>query len=386
MDNLIKWQNQKIIKIITGVRRCGKSTLLQQFQNYLQENGVSPEQCIAINFEDITAEPLQEYHALYEYVVGKLIPNKMNYLFFDEIQFVPKFQKAINSLLLRDNVDIYLTGSNAYLLSGELATLLSGRYIEIKMQPFTFKEFHFFLQGTPQEDFLLYCKKGGFPYAAGLQDEEQEDQYLSSIYDSILLKDVAARKKTIDLPLINNLMRFLADNIGNIVSSKKIADYLTSDGRKTNAVTITSHLKALKDAFIIYEAKRYDIKGKQLLRSLEKYYLTDLGFRSFLLGPQTKDLGRILENIVYLELVHRGYNVTVGKMREKEVDFIAEKKGAKIYFQVSASVKDPQTFKREITPLRETGDSYPKYILSLDEELLGEDGINQKNIIDFLLE
>ena len=386
METLKKWQDKKIIKIITGIRRCGKSTLLKQFQEYLQDSGIPLKQCIAINFESMASEPLMEYHALYDYVTSKLKKKKMNYLFFDEIQLVPQFQKVINSLFLLDNVDIYLTGSNAHLLSGELATLLSGRYVEIKMQPFTFKEFHTYLKGNPQNDFSLYCKKGGFPYVLSLTDEEQENQYLSSIYDSIILKDVAARKSTIDLPLINTLTRFLADNIGNFVSNKKIADFLTSDGRKTTSVTIASYVEALKNAFTIYEAKRYDIKGKQILCSLEKFYLADIGLRTFLLGSYTKDFGRILENIVYMELLHRGYNVTIGKLREKKIDFIAEKKGNKIYYQVAASVLDPRTFQREIAPLKSITDNFPKYIISQDKEMLGDNGITQKNIVDFLLE
>ena len=386
IDKLRKLRDQKVIKVITGVRRCGKSTLLQMYRDELLADGVSADCCIAINFEDISFEQLREYHKLYEYVLEHLVEGKMNYVFLDEIQCVPEFQRAVDSLFLRDNVDLYLTGSNAYMLSGELATLLSGRYIEISMLPLSFQEYYELVGGDKKTTFRNYFSRGGFPYAASIEDTWVRNEYLLGIYNTVLLKDIVERKRISDVPLLESVIRFLFDNVGSIVSAKKIADSLTSDGRKTTAVTVDSYIQALKDAFILYEVNRYDVKGRQHLKSLEKYYIVDSGLRTMLLGDRIRDFGHVLENIVYLELNRRGYRVSIGKVGNLEVDFIAEKNGQKIYYQVAASILDPATYEREFAPLKAIRDSFPKYVLTLDEFPMGEDGINQLNIIDFLLE
>lgn len=384
-DQLRQWKNQPIIKVITGVRRCGKSTLLRLFQEELIAGGIKTEQCIAINFEDIAFEPLTDYHLLYDYLLERLVPGKMTYIFLDEIQQVNEFQKVVNSLQLKANVDLYLTGSNAYMLSGELATLLSGRYIEISMLPLSFREYYEIVGGEKQQAFTAYYRNGGFPFTATLTVQETLREYLQGVYSTVLLKDIAARKRISDIPLLESVIRFLADNIGNIVSGKKIADSLNSAGRKTTASTVDTYVQALKDAYILYEADRFDIKGKQHLASLEKYYFVDPGLRTFLLGERTCDIGRVLENIVYLELLRRGYRVSIGKVNTMEVDFVAEKGEDRIYYQVAASIMDETTYEREFKALKSILDHYPKYVLTMDTLPMGEDGIKQINIVDFLL-
>ena len=386
MQKLIQWKDRQVIKVVTGVRRCGKSTLLLMFREFLEKNGVDSKKCISINFEDLRYEDLKDYHKLYAYIMEHVTEEGRYYIFLDEIQLVPDFQKAVDSLYLHENVDLYLTGSNAAMLSGELATMLSGRYVEIRMLPLSFREYYELVGGDRKEAFNAYYRKGGFPYAALLQEEAIRRDYLMGIYNTVLLKDIVERKRIADVPLLEGIIRFLADNIGNVVSVKKISDSLTSDGRKTTAMTVDGYVQALKDAFILYEANRYDVKGKQYLRSLEKYYLVDIGLRSLLLGERVRDVGRILENIVYLELLRRGYRVSVGKVDTLEVDFVAESGDERIYYQVSASVLDPATYDREFRPLKRIHDNYPKYVLSMDDLPMGEDGIRQMNIIDFLLE
>ena len=386
MQKLIQWKDRQVIKVVTGVRRCGKSTLLLMFREFLEKNGVDSKKCISINFEDLRYEELKDYHKLYVYIMEHVTEEGRYYIFLDEIQLVPDFQKAVDSLYLHENVDLYLTGSNAAMLSGELATMLSGRYVEIRMLPLSFREYYELVGGDRKEAFNAYYRKGGFPYAALLHEEAIRRDYLMGIYNTVLLKDIVERKRIADVPLLEGIIRFLADNIGNVVSVKKISDSLTSDGRKTTAMTVDGYVQALKDAFILYEANRYDVKGKQYLRSLEKYYLVDIGLRSLLLGERVRDVGRILENIVYLELLRRGYRVSVGKVDTLEVDFVAESGDERIYYQVSASVLDPATYDREFRPLKRIHDNYPKYVLSMDDLPMGEDGIRQMNIIDFLLE
>ena len=386
MQKLIQWKDRQVIKVVTGVRRCGKSTLLLMFREFLEKNGVDSKKCISINFEDLRYEELKDYHKLYVYIMEHVTEEGRYYIFLDEIQLVPDFQKAVDSLYLHENVDLYLTGSNAAMLSGELATMLSGRYVEIRMLPLSFREYYELVGGDRKEAFNAYYRKGGFPYAALLQEDAVRRDYLMGIYNTVLLKDIVERKRIADVPLLEGIIRFLADNIGNVVSVKKISDSLTSDGRKTTAMTVDGYVQALKDAFILYEANRYDVKGKQYLRSLEKYYLVDIGLRSLLLGERVRDVGRILENIVYLELLRRGYRVSVGKVDTLEVDFVAESGDERIYYQVSASVLDPATYDREFRPLKRIHDNYPKYVLSMDDLPMGEDGIRQMNIIDFLLE
>jgi len=385
MEKLIKMKDKKIIKVVTGIRRCGKSTLLFMFRNYLLECGIADSQIIAVNFEDVANEPLLDYRRLHEYVTERLNPDKMAYVFLDEIQNVPEFQKAVDSFFIKDNVDVYITGSNAQMLSGELATLLSGRYIEISMLPLSFAEYYEMVGGDKRDAWNSYFKNGGFPYAAAIEDEDIRRDYLMGIYNTVLLKDVVARKRINDIPLLESVIKFLFDNIGSIVSSKKIADSLTSYGRKTTSVTVENYIEALTGAFVLYKAGRYDVKGKLHLKSLEKYYLVDVGLRRMLLGDKNADIGHILENIVYLELLRRGYTVDIGKVDDKEIDFIATIGGNKNYYQVAASILDPTTFAREIAPLKKVSDHYPKFILSMDELPMSEDGIKQVNIVDFLL-
>lgn len=386
MEKLKKLKDKKIIKVVTGIRRCGKSTLLLLFRQYLKECGVEDAQIVAVNFEDVASEPLLDYKKLHQYVTDRLVPGKMTYVFLDKVQNVRQFQKAVDSLFIKDHVDLYITGSNANILSGELATLLSGRYIEISMLPLSFAEYFELIGGDKRNAWNAYYRNGGFPYAAAIEDEDIRKDYIAGIYNTVLLKDIVTRKRISDIPLLESVIKFLFDNIGNIVSSKKISDSLTSYGRKTTSVTVENYIDALTEAFVLYKAGRYDVKGKQYLKSLEKYYLVDISLRRLLLGDKNTDIGHILENIVYLELIRRGYAVTIGKVDDKEIDFIAETGGDKIYYQVSASVLDPATFAREIEPLKKANDHYPKFILSMDEMPMGEDGIKQVNIVDFLLE
>lgn len=385
LDKLIQAKNKQIIKVVTGVRRCGKSTLLQQFQAYLRNHGVEERQIISLNFEKIENEPLLEYHALYAYVKERLLPGRMTYIFLDEIQAVPAFQRAVDSLFVLEHTDIYITGSNAYMLSGELATLLTGRYMEIQMLPLSFAEYLELTGGDRRNAWNRYFVNGGFPYAACIENEDIRRDYLQGIYHTVLLKDIVERKRIQDVSLLESVIRFLFDNVGNIVSAKKIADSLTSFGRKTTSATVENYIHALEESFILYRAGRYDIKGKQHLKSLEKYYLVDQGLRSLVSGGQGRDVGHVLENIVYLELRRRGYQVYVGKVGSQEIDFFVEKGDDRAYYQVSASVLDPLTYQREITPLKAVRDHYPKYIVTMDEVPMGEDGIKQINVVEFLL-
>ncbi|HQD39457.1 MAG: ATP-binding protein [Firmicutes bacterium] len=386
LEKLKKLKDKQIIKVVTGVRRCGKSTLLKQFQEYLKSCGVEERQIISINFEDVSNEPLMDYKALHDFVVKQLIPGKMTYVFLDEVQAVPQYQKAVDSLFIRDNVDLYITGSNAYLLSGELATLLSGRFIEIQMLPFSFAEYYEFVGGDKRDAWQAYFKNGGFPFAARLDDDEIRKDYLMGIYSTVLLKDIVARKGISNVPLLESVIKYLFDNIGSIVSSKKIADSLTSFGRRTSPITVENYIKALQESFVLYKASRYDIRGKQHLKSLEKYYLVDVGLRRLLLGNKNADIGHLLENIVYLELIRRGFSVDIGKVGDLGIDFVAHSGGDRVYYQVAASILDPSAYQREIRPLKKIADHYPKYILTMDEISMGEDGIKQRNILDFLLE
>lgn len=385
LDKIKKLKDKQVIKVVTGVRRCGKSTLLQQFRDYLRECGVDNSHIIAINFEDLAFEHLHDYKALYSYVTERLVPGQMTYVFLDEIQTVSDFQKAVDSLFIQENVDVYITGSNAHMLSGELATLLSGRYIEIRMLPLSFAEYYELVGGDRRTAWNSYFTHGGFPYTAQLDDDAVRREYLSGIYNTVLLKDIVSRKRIQDVPLLESVIKFLFDNIGNTVSSKKISDSLTFYGRKTTSVTVENYIEALMESFILYKAGRYDIKGKQYLKSLEKYYLVDVGLRRLLLGDKYSDIGHILENIVYLELIRRGYRVSIGKIGNLEIDFVAGNGDNRIYYQVAASVLDPSTFAREITPLKKVNDHYPKFIITMDELSINEDGIRQINVIDFLL-
>lgn len=389
LNKLIKLKDTKIIKVITGIRRCGKSTLLEMFREYLFQNGVQEEQITAINFEDMDYSELTDYKRLYSYLKERLIPNKMNYIFLDEIQLVESYQKAVDSLYIKENVDLYITGSNAYMLSGELTTLLSGRYIEMQMLPLSFKEYLDFIGDRTDlsRKYSDYIQFSSFPYAVSLKnDRSLIRDYLSGIYNTVLLKDVVSRKRISDVMLLESVIRFLFDNIGNRWSTKKISDTMTSNGRKISTHTVETYLSALIDSYIIYQAKRYDVKGKQILKTQEKYYIVDIGLRYYLLGNKGADMGHILENVVYLELLRRGYEVSIGKVDDMEVDFIASNNDGIEYYQVAATVRDADTLDRELKPFKKIADHFPKYLLTLDDDPpTFHNGIRQINALDFLL-
>lgn len=397
LDFLMRHKDKNVIKVITGIRRSGKSTLFEIYKDYLKSIGVSDdEQIISINFEDLEFEDYREYKNLYKYIINKLNPNKMNYIFLDEIQHVKQFEKAVDSLFIKSNVDIYITGSNAYFMSGELATLLTGRYVELNVLPLSFKEFcqayrendnYDYTVKTLSELYNLYITRSSFPYTASLNDEKGIKEYLRGIYDSVLLNDVVARYKISDVMLLESIVVFIFDSIGSPLSLKKIADTLTSKGRKTASLTVEKYVKALIESMLIYQAKRYNIKGKELLATNSKYYVADIGLRQILMSKTTNDQGHILENIVYLELLRRGYDVYVGNIDNREVDFVARMGQSTEYYQVSASVLDPVTLERELTPFNKIKDNYPKYLLTFDEIGAGSDyeGVKQLNVLEWLV-
>jgi len=389
LKKLIGFKDHPLIKVITGIRRCGKSTLLELFGEYLLENGVKNDQIISINFEDMNFSNLDDAQKLHDFVDSRLKKNAKNYVFLDEIQKVVDFQKAVDGLYIKKNVDIYITGSNAHLLSGELATLLSGRYVEIEMLPLSFKEY---IEFTGKNDlsrkFADYVRYSSFPFAVYLNnDAGKVRDYLSGIYNTVILKDVVAKKKIADMLMLESVVRFMFDNIGSLMSTKKIADTMTSDGRKISTHTVESYISALMDSFIIYRAKRYDVKGKQYLKTNDKYYICDIGLRSFLLGNKGGDAGYVLENVIYLELLRRGYDVYVGKVKDKEVDFVAIKQDTVEYYQVALTVRDENKLKTELASLQAISDHNPKYLLTLDDDPpANHNGIKQINAIDFLME
>lgn len=393
MKILWDWKDKKVIKVVTGVRRCGKSTLLSQFKSEVEKLG----ECntISINFDDLENEFLCDYHVLYQHLVEKIADGLMNYIFLDEIQFVPQFEKVVNSFFLKENVDIYITGSNAYMLSGEIATLLSGRYVEIKMLPFSFAEYaqfkRDFLKKEVAADETLYneyVSLGGFPYVASISnDKNLVRDYIRGIYSTIVLKDIIQRKKLSDSDVLEKVCKFTLSNVGNLISSKKVSDTLTSGGRKTAPATVENCYNALTESYLFYKATRYDIKGKEFLKSLEKYYAVDMGLRFFMLGIRTGDDGFILENVVFLELLRRGYEVYVGKYNDFEIDFVAKKDGLTEYYQVALSVRGQDTLERELRPFRLIKDNYPKFLITLDNSNdIDHDGITQVYAVKWLAE
>ena len=390
LKELLYWRDKQVIKVITGIRRCGKSTMFSLFIDELLKDGVEKEQIIRINLEDMAYEELLEYHKLYSYVKERLQSGKKTYIFLDEIQNCQEFERAVDSLFIQPDTDIYITGSNAFMLSGELATLLSGRYVTISMQPLSFAEFYSVCENMVKEQaFQEYMKYGGFPYITRLNgNEEAVRQYLEGIYNTILVKDVANREKISDLTILESIVRTLASNIGSPISTKKIADTLISNGRKISINTVDRYVRALVDSYIFYKVDRYDVKGRQYLKTFGKYYIADTGLRRLLTAESTSDMGHLLENIVYMELKRRYMRVGIGKIAEFETDFVVENADESAYYQVSASVLDEGTKERELRPLQKIKDNHPKVLLTLD--VIGKnanyDGIRQYNLIDWLLE
>ena len=388
MEKLASYREKRIIKVLTGIRRSGKSTILNEFKKKLIDEGISEKNIVSINFEDNSNNELLDPNKLHNYIIDKTDKNCMNYIFLDEIQNVNNFQKCVDSLFLRDYLDIYITGSNSYMLSGELATYLTGRYIQIHILPLSFKEYlSYYGEKDELKKYNEYITYGGFPYLINLDKPEEKIVYLDSIYNTVIMKDVIGRKKINDPLILESICRFLFDNIGSNVSTKKISDTLSSYGRKNSVHTIEEYLTALLDSYILYKVNRFDIKGKQLLKTQEKYYLSDLGLRTYLLGRSyNKDLGHILENVVFLELKRRGYRVYIGKNDTTEVDFVVEAEDEYVYIQVALSVRDEQTLKRELKPLDNISDHFKKYIITLDYDTNNYNGIKQISAIDFLLE
>lgn len=391
LEELKKWKDKDLIKVVTGIRRCGKSTLLELFIEYLKEEKIDEEHIVSINLESLEYN-FSNYKDLYFYVVSKIKDDKKYYVFLDEIQNIEGFQKAVDSLYIKKNIDIYITGSNAFLLSGELATLLTGRYVEIKMLPLSFKEYVSAFSGNNnyQSLFLEYMKNGGMPGTISVLDLGINDinKYLDSIFSTVVFKDIMARNKITDKTILENIIKFILDSIGSPISTKKISDTLTSKGMTISNHTVDKYITSFVESYLIYKVERFDVKGKNLLVRDYKYYSVDTGLRSYLLGKKANsDMGHILENIVYLELLRRGYRVYVGKVDDLEIDFVAENQGGLKYFQVSLTVRDAKVLERELRSLQRTGDHYPKYLITMDMDLSSDyDGITKINVIDWLLE
>ena len=389
MELLRQYKNKPLIKVITGIRRCGKSTLLAMFQDELKDTQTEQSHVISINFEDMANRNLLTAETLYEHLESLIVKEKMNYVFLDEIQMVADFERVANSIFIKKNVDLYITGSNAYFLSSELATLLTGRYIEIKMLPLSFKEY---ISAFPQpidlqQAYEKYIEFGSFPQAVELYKENPDlvTKYIQSIYDTVIYKDIAARKKIKNITVLQDVTKFVFDNISNIMSPKNIADYLTVNQRKTTNKTVESYISALAESFVIYPVNRYDLKGKKLLQTQKKYYLVDTAFRRLLSDTVPSDYGRVLENVVFLELKRRYDKVWIGKNREKEIDFVVKEREGYVYFQVALSVRNEKTKERELSAFN-VKDNYSKVLLTLDIEEGSIDGILQRNVLKWLLE
>ena len=401
LDFLVKSKDRQTIKVVSGVRRCGKSTLFEIYKDFLLENGVAKNQIISINFEDMDYEELTDYKKLYEYIKSKMIQNKRNYIFLDEIQHVDKFEKVVDSLFIKENTDLYITGSNAYFMSSELATLLSGRYIELKMLPLSFKEYYQakleYEKLEQKENRILktliqyyneYIVNSSFPYTLQLDsDLKNIHEYLSGIYNSVLLKDIVARLKISDVMRLESVVKYIFDNIGNLTSLSKIGNTLTSMGRKTDAKTIEKYIRGLTDSLLVHEVSRYNIKGKEFLSTLSKYYVADLGLRQMILGNRNIDMGHILENVIYLELLRRKGNVYVGQFDKNEIDFVVINSNEIEYYQVALTVLDENTLKRELDAFKNIKDNYPKYLITLDDVMVNTDydGIKVVNALEWLL-
>ena len=397
LEKLIEWKDDDVIKVVTGIRRCGKSTLLMQYQDYLKSMGIEENQIIAVNFEELEYEELCDYKKLYAYIKDRLVADKITYIFLDEIQKVPSFEKVVDSLYVKPNIDIYITGSNAYMLSGDLATLLTGRYVEISMLPLSFSEYMQLSDKDKESAFADYIKYGGLPFVATMdRTDDKVDTYLEGIYNTVIVKDIEDRqkrqesnsdkRKINDIPLLKTIAKYLSSVIGSPVSLRGITNYLVSSGRKISANTVSNYVDALIESFIFYPAERFDIVGKQLLKANKKYYMVDLGIRNHILPRKYYDLGFSVENIVFFELLRRGCKVTIGKYQENEVDFVAERRGEFTYIQVTADMVSESTFDREMKPLYAIQDNYEKIVLTLDKLTVGNyDGIKVVNVIDWLL-
>ena len=395
LEKLDQFKDKQIIKVVTGIRRCGKSVLLEQFREKLLSSGVTADSIISVNFENPDFEPLQNARALYEYVSARLQKEHMTYIFLDEVQQCEEFQKAVDGLFIKKNTDLYLTGSNSTMLSGELATLLSGRYITIEMTPLSFSEYSEgrkeMISGKPQLPpveslYRDYVRFGSFPFILQFgNNEESIHQYLDGIYHTIILKDIVSRYQIKDVMILEDVLKFLMHNIGSPSTSKKISSTLTSAGRKTSQPTVDMYLQYLSDCFLVYPVQRYDIKGKQYLKSLCKYYISDTGLRNYLLGFRDIDAGHILENLVYLELRRRGYKIYTGKAGTAEVDFVAVNQKETVYIQSAETVKPSGTLERELAPLKSISDFYPRVLITADYDFNNDyNGIRHINAYEFL--
>lgn len=398
LQQLLSWKDEQVIKVVTGIRRCGKSTLLRQYQAVLRANGVSEEQIVSVNFEELEYEHLLDYKKLYEYIKERLYADKTTYIFLDEIQKVPDFEKVVDSLYVKKRTDVYITGSNAYMLSGDLATLLTGRYIEISMLPLSFREYCEATGGASDTAFAAYLHSGGMPYIALMdKNTEKAEAYLEGIYNTVIVRDIEDRqshresdpdkRKITDIALLKTIARYLASVVGSPVSVRSVTNYLISGGRKVSPNTVGDYMEALAESFIFYPAERFDVVGKQLLKANKKWYMVDLGLRNHILPRQTYDLGFSIENVVFFELLRRGCRVTIGKTREAEIDFVAQKQGVLTYYQVTADMTAQETFQREMKPLQSIRDNYQKIVLTLDRFSLGNyEGIEVLNVVDWLMQ
>lgn len=398
INQLLSWKDDRVIKVVTGIRRCGKSTLLAQFQNILREKGIEDEQIISINFEELEYEDLLDYKKLYTFLKERINPNKQNYIFLDEIQRVVSYEKVVDSLYVKEYIDIYITGSNSYMLSGDLATLLTGRYVEIKMLPLSFKEFSEARGDASEKAFSEYLAVGGLPYIASMdQNTEKLNTYLEGIYNTVIIKNIEERqsrkesdpskRRVSNIVLLKSIAKFLASVVGSPISIRSVTDYLISNGRKVSPNTVDNYIEALCESFIFYEVERFDIAGKELLKTNKKYYMVDLGLRNYILPKRTYDLGFSIENIVYFELLRRGYQVNIGKLGDTEVDFVARKNDEIKYYQVTADMTAESTFTREMRSLKAINDNYERIVLTLDRFTLGNyEGIKVINVLDWLLD
>lgn len=383
LNRIKNLKNTPDIKVIAGIRRSGKSILMQEYISYLKDH-YEDINIIFIDFMDLSFEALKEYHALHTYVEEHYRQGKENYLFIDEVQMCPNFEPAVNSLYSKRKYDIYITGSNAFLLSADLATLFTGRYIEIHVYPFSFKEYCKYYSDNSDIDMLFeeYTIKGGFAGSYAYNTEKDRKDYIKEVYETIVTRDLAQKYSLPDTLMLQRLSEFLMDNISNLTSPSKISNMLTS----TNHVTIGKYIKYLCNAFVFYDIKRYDIRGKKYLKSTEKFYLSDVGMRYAILGTRNMDFGRVYENMVCLELLRRGYDVYVGKLYQKEIDFVAQRGSEKIYIQVSDNITEEETFKREYTPLLQIRDAYPKIIIArTNHPEYSYEGIRIFDIKDWLL-